>query len=164
MFWKFLCTEGWGWDLFQTLLLGVTIVVAGSQLSKQAKAEKITALAKLRELLTSEKSMEVHRLLSPKKEQWKVLKDKEIDNAYWVDVFNYLGTLELGVIMNEEKIIEEEEFCSQFGYRIENIFEESNDFHKKVQEHIYKEDGKYYKTLLRGREIMKRYEQNNLKN
>ncbi len=38
-----------------------------------------------------------------------------------INVFNYLGTIELGAIMLQREVISFEEFYNQFGYRVINI-------------------------------------------
>ena len=38
-----------------------------------------------------------------------------------LDVFNYLGTIELGAIMLQRGVISFDEFYNQFGYRVINI-------------------------------------------
>ena len=164
------------WEFLKYLLIAcfslLTLYVAEKELQKQTDVACITALAELRKQLTSERNRNVHFALSPKEEQETMLKkqktdekEKEADEKVKeenkimqtekilkIDVLNYLGTLELGVLMVKKDLIDMKTFYSQFGYRIENIFEEENsDFHVSVRKHI--NGGKlYYKEILWGRE------------
>ena len=150
------------WSFVEIILLTLTLLVVYSQLKKQANSETITALAKLRELLISEQNRKVHLALLPKEAQGRPLSDelpeKEVLELIpdWVDVFNYLGTLELGVIMMRKEVIDEDTFISQFGYRIHNVFVGTTNFHEKVTEYI-NSDKLSYKELLDGYAKIKDY-------
>ena len=149
----------------------LTLYVAGKQLQKQSDVATITALTELRKQLTSGRNRSIHFALSPEDNQTTILDEQKVnkelreenglmqeENILTIDVFNYLGTLELGVLMVRRKVIDIDTFYSQFGYRIENIFEEENsDIHIKVRKHI--NDAKsYYKNLLWGyKKIRKKF-------
>ena len=60
-----------------------------------------------------------------------------------------MGTIELGILMVRNGLIDMDTFYSQFGYRIENIFEENSDVHTNVREEI-NNNKSYYKNLLWG--------------
>ena len=84
------------------------------------------------------------------------LKDEiNLEKIRKIDVFNYLGTLELGILMVEMGLIEKETFYSQFGYRIENVFDTDNNdiININIRQHIY-ENKPYFKTLLLGHELI----------
>jgi hypothetical protein len=138
----------------------LTLYVAGSQLKNQTNIACITALIELRKLLTSENNRNVHFILADKDEQ-KLLSGEEMNDDVLkenkllteqktplLDYLNYLGTIELGIIMVKRNLIDWDTFYSQFGYRIENIFdEEVNPVHIKIRKHI--NDNKvYYKNLF----------------
>ena len=153
----------------------LTLYVACEQLHKHTCISRIKALIELRRLLTSDQNRKVHILLSPKDEQGFVSewmpsnekekptpegeKDKEarkeidIENIRIIDVFNYLGTIELGVVMVEQELIDKDTFYSQFGYRIENIFEEKSPIHVETRKHI-NDNESYYEILKRGKKLI----------
>lgn len=59
-----------------------------------------------------------------------------------VELFDYLGTIELGAIMLKKGIIGYDEFYNQFGYRVENIMR-----CEKVKNHIC-DNCRYYRMLI----------------
>ena len=115
-------------DGLNIIVLTITAIIALSAYSRGKKIEEANFLLKLRELLASEKNMEVHRFFCTEdNESSQFLNytkgfniDKHLDFDT-VDLYNYLGTLELANILLLQDIISEESFKSQFGYRIENI-------------------------------------------
>jgi hypothetical protein len=157
------------WKLLRMLLVAffslLTLYVASSQLKKHADIAAITALTELRKLLTSEQNKTVHLALLPEEEQVSISvkslnEGEKQDNKLvlpeaipMTEIFNYLGTLELGVIMTEKELIDTDTFNSQFGYRIKNIFEEKGNFNERVCEHI-KNNESYYQILSRGRDMV----------
>ena len=146
----------------------LTLFVAGKQLQKQTDIACITALTELRKQLTSERNRNIHFALLHEDEQKTILDNKvddetrkenelmQTDKILTIDVLNYLGTLELGVLMVRRNLIDIKTFYSQFGYRIENIFErENSDIHTSVRNHI--NGGKsYYKDILWGYEKIRK--------
>ena len=173
------CELALNWHFLKYLLIAcfslLTLYVAGGQLEKQTDIACITALSELRKQLTSERNRNVHFVLSleneqnsPKDEQ-KTMEDKIIDDEtknenklmdtkkiHSIDIFNYLGTLELGVLMVKRNLIDMDTFYSQFGYRIENIFEEGNSgIHISVREHI-NANRSYYENILWGYEKIRK--------
>jgi len=147
----------------------LTLFVAGKQLQKQTDVATITALTELRKQLTSERNRNIHFVLLPEDEQETILKEQDVnermkeenelmqaEKILTIDVLNYLGTLELGVLMVRKNLIDMKTFYSQFGYRIENIFEEENsDIHANVRKHINSEKS-YYKNILWGYEKIRK--------
>ncbi|MCL2860765.1 MAG: hypothetical protein FWF46_09590 [Oscillospiraceae bacterium] len=155
--------------LFIACFSVLTLYVAGKQLKKQTDVACVAALTELRKLLTSKNNGIVHLILSNKNEQ-KLLFEEEVrneslqerelvidKNIRLLDALNYLGTIELGVIMVKRNLIDWDTFYSQFGYRIENIFdEENNPVHIEVRKHI-NDNKSYYKNLLwANEEILKK--------
>ena len=65
-------------------------------------------------------------------------------------ICDYLGTVELGAIMLRKGMISVDEFYNQFGYRIENIFRNSD-----ICQHI-NNNYKYYKYLIYARDLLQR--------
>jgi hypothetical protein len=137
--------------------------VASTQLRKYIDMACINALIELRKQLTTGTNRNIHFALSPEDEKKTIaeeldeknsrqgtLKDTGLKNLHeipMIDVFNYLGTIELGAQMVIQKLIPIDIFYNQFGYRIENIFEENQPIHKTVQKHI-NDNRSYYKDLL----------------
>ena len=147
----------------------LTLFVAGKQLQKQTDVATITALTELRKQLTSERNRNIHFVLLPKDEQKTMSEKQKVDEKIkeenelmqaekilTIDVLNYLGTLELGVLMVRKNLIDMKTFYSQFGYRIENIFEEEDSkIHSMVREHINGSKA-YYRNLLWGHEKIRK--------
>jgi len=141
----------------------LTLFVAGKQLQKQTDVATITGLIELRKLLTSEQNRQVHFALSEDEDKTalsnkekKIEANKDVNNLLpaseipMIDVYNYLGTIELGVEMVKRNLIDINTFYSQFGYRIENIFDvENSNIHSRVREHINGSKA-YYRKLLQG--------------
>ena len=139
----------------------LTLYIAGKQLQKQTNIAAITALTELRKLLTSERNRQVHFALSQENDKTalsskatKIEANKDgnsflpINEIPMTDVYNYIGTIELGVEMVKRNLIGINAFYSQFGYRIENIFEQENsEIHSIVREHI-NNNKSYYRNLL----------------
>lgn len=157
-------TEWVNLQFFLTALFGlVTLYVASRQLHKRSETACINSLIELRKQLTTGNNRNVHYALSPDEDK-KTLNDKDVvpkscgleetEKIPMIDVFNYLGTLELGVQMVKRKMIPQDTFYNQFGYRLENIFEGNSDIHKKVRNHI-NECKSYYKDLLWMHECLK---------
>lgn len=147
----------------------VSLWLVSLQLKKQADAETVRLLGYLREQLNTGEKQKIHfYLLSSEKGKSKhdndrkaLLSDLESDSKYIkqhckenlddedkirhsnVELFDYLGVLELGAIMLERGLISEEEFDNQFLYRIENVY---NSPLKKL---ICSDSNKsYYKYML----------------
>lgn len=125
----------------------LTLFIASYNLGQYLNVETINALATLRNMLNSPETRRVHEYLLPDDERKAILPDsegeanfKEICN---IDIFNYIGTLELGCLMLENRVIDEDKFTNQFGYRIENL---SNS--QEIKEHILKNKKYYLDTLI----------------
>lgn len=138
------------------------------QLKKQSDIETVKLLGYLRELLNTGEKKKIHFYLFDSKnrhaksdnDKMALLKDLESDQKYIqhpcrnvieeedkirhsnVEVFDYLGVLELGAIMLERGVISQEEFDNQFKYRIVNVY------NSDLRKHIEKEK-KYYKYLIK---------------
>jgi hypothetical protein len=142
------------YPLFSGTIIALTLFVALSTYRTGKHVEAVAGLVKIRELLISEENMKIHDFLENandkilvnneerKDENIKELLDKEnkitkeeyFEYIYFpqnkVNVYNYLGILELSNIYIQTGIISESEFMSQFGYRVENVFE--NRFLKNI--------------------------------
>jgi hypothetical protein len=131
----------------------VTLYVASKQLRKQSDMGCIQALVELRKQLTTGHNRMVHFALSPKEDKETLNGDIDMCNLKkqrdipMIDVFNYLGTIGLGIQMVRQDLISRDIFYSHFSYRIENIFTGDSEIHKKVQKHI-DDCEQYYKNLL----------------
>jgi hypothetical protein len=124
-------------------------------LKKQSDTACINALVELRKLLTSNRNRKVHLALSPDDEK-KTLSGAMLKSKYLclnektvpkIDVFNYIGTIELGYQMIKQNLIDMETFYNQFGYRVENMFDENSNMHRLIKEHI-NENSSYYNDLI----------------
>ena len=115
--------------------------------------ETVHSLGYLRELLNTKEKKIIHNYLLDPDDIDPII--KEIDRQSVIDsdngnsiihsnieLFDYLGTIELGAIMLDRSVINEEEFENQFGYRIENIRRYINK-NSKFMEHICDEENNY---------------------
>ncbi|KAA6321099.1 hypothetical protein EZS27_029213 [termite gut metagenome] len=152
----------YNWHFLKFLLIAcfsiLTLYVAGSQLQKQTDMNCINALVELRKQLTSGCNRDVHFRLLPEQEQRNLPEQESAtDNKEYnitpfekipmIDIFNYLGTIELGALMVEKELIDMKTFENQMGYRVENIFNGTTDAQIKVRQHIQNERA-YYDSLL----------------
>lgn len=126
--------------LVKAFIAFLTLAVASTQLKRYIDLETITTLAKLRELLTSDVNMEIHHRIITKQS---IIGRTEDINIRPVDIYNYLGTLELGAIMFRKGAITIEEFANQFGYRIEEVMHNENIYEQYVCKEL-----KYYNDLI----------------
>ena len=145
---------------FESLLSGSVIVltlsVALNTYIHSKQLDAVNSLTNIRELLATEDNMLIHDLLENADDMMVISKgdktNKEMakreyfEKEYYVNnkvkVFNYLGILELSNIYLDKGIISETDFMSQFGYRIENVFD--NSFLKKEIE----KDASYWQVLI----------------
>ena len=145
---------------FESLLSGSVIVltlsVALNTYIHSKQVDAVNSLTNIRELLATEDNMLIHELLENADDviaiqkgdgiKLEKLKREYFEKEYYVNnkvkVFNYLGILELSNIYLDKGIISETDFMSQFGYRIENVFD--NSFLKKEIE----KDASYWQVLI----------------
>lgn len=126
----------------------LTLWIACYNLKKYMDVETVNALATLRSMLNSEEKKKIHTYLMEYDEQQAIFPNLESKQGEQkialsnVELFDYLGTIELGAIMLQRGVISFDEFYNQFGYRVENIKE-----NKALMECI-KDDHDYYEMLL----------------
>lgn len=119
-----------------------TLWVIFYNLKKFIDVEAVKALGELREKLNNETNKQVHiMLMSDEDKQDKGNSLSETESA---DIFNYLGTIELGAIMAHRGTITLYEFYNQFGYRIENLLKYGQ---LDIKNHIKDSKG-YYDAIL----------------
>ena len=121
----------------------ITIWVLTYTLKKASDTACVQALADIRSKLNSVEKKKIHFfLMDDADEKMAILEDLEKNPKYRsnndlprqteekavvriemsnVELFDYLGTIELGAIMLSKGLISLEEFDNQFGYRIVNI-------------------------------------------
>lgn len=132
--------------LIITLGSCLTLFIANYNLGQYLNVETINALATLRNMLNSPENRRVHEYLLPDDERKAILPncatETDFQNIRNIDIFNYIGTLELGCLMWDNGVIDKEKFGNQFGYRVDNI---SNS--KEIKEHILR-NKKYYLDAL----------------
>ncbi len=125
----------------------LTLWIACYHLKKYMDVETVNALATLRRMLNSEEKKEIHAYLMDYDEQQAIFPDLEENKRVQkialsnVELFDYLGTIELGAIMLQRGVITQDEFDNQFGYRVENI--RANEV---LNRHI-SDNERYYKML-----------------
>ena len=82
----------------------------------------------------------------------------EIQGFDSTDVLDYLGVVELGAIMLKREIITFQEFCNQFGYRIEYLLENDT-----IRQHVLTDAREYYDDLCEVIRLMRRENKLHLK-
>ena len=147
-------------------LLGysATLLLAGYNLSKYMDMQVIESLRTIRERFNDKEKNKLHEFILHKDDCKSIIKKDRVGSDTWEDNFNeecnlhikntticdYLGTVELGAIMLRKGMISVDEFYNQFGYRIENIFRNSD-----ICQHI-NNNYKYYKYLIYARDVLQR--------
>ena len=125
----------------------LTLFIASYNLGQYLNVETINALATLRNMLNSPENRRVHEYLLPDDERKAILPNCETETDFQnirnIDIFNYIGTLELGRLMWDNGVIDEAKFKNQFGYREDNI---SNS--QEIKEHILRNKKYYLDTLI----------------
>lgn len=133
--------------LIITLGSCLTLFIANYNLGQYLNVETINALATLRNMLNSPENRRVHEYLLPDDERKAILPNCETETDFQnirnIDIFNYIGTLELGRLMWDNGVIDQTKFNNQFGYRVDNI---SNS--KEIKEHIKANKQYYHKSLV----------------
>ena len=147
--------------LLQAFFCSMTLFVACHNLTKYIDVETCRSLSEIRTKLNDEPKKLIHNhILKPddKKDiktclggyiDGLVSKDGKVDFTT-VEIFDYLGTLELGAIMLHRGIITEKEFFDQFGYRY--IYIGCSKLMKLIEH-----DAQYYKPLLYAMEIARKH-------
>ena len=162
------------WEFWSGTLYGcLTLWVISYNLMKFSDVEAIKALSDLRFKLHEKENREIHKLLLASDEddgsivrqirQRKHRSSKDCQSTSKncktddcdgkkdpqsevedMDLFNYLGTIELGSIMLQKGIVSFDEFFNQFGYRVQNIV-----CCDEVIHHVMSDANKsYYKNLI----------------
>lgn len=141
----------------------LSVWVVAYNLKKYIDIEAVKSLSDLRSKLNEDEKKRIHRfLITDAEEKTPILQsdsketsaideqdksrivtpqhDSLLDDN--VELFDYLGTIELGAIMLKKGIIDYDEFYNQFGYRVENIMR-----CEKVKKHIC-DNCRYYRMLI----------------
>ena len=152
------------WSEFSPIikLLGfcLTLFVASHHLAKYLDVETVHALSKLREMLNSEAKKKIHNHLLDASDTPLIIselaKAAECERVAFsnIEIYDYIGTLELGAIMLKRGVISEDEFISQFGYRVLNLWNRP-----EIQERILR-DHDYYEYFIEVSMLMKKFEKN----
>lgn len=136
-------------DLIKALGYSVTLWIACYNLKRFIDIETVKALGDLRTKLNDDKKKEIHTFLFQSEDKTPILKSEDKSNSSDTipqfanaDIFDYIGTIELGAIMVKRGAITLDEFKNQFGYRVENIKNNS-----ELMNHI-KKYKKYYSNFL----------------
>lgn len=118
--------------LIESFFYSLSLYVAAYNLEKYINVERCKALGDIRAKLNTNEKRIIHSYLLPSDDQIPivdVLEDElstlhKDENSYHsnIDVFDYLGTLELGAIMLKLNVLSFNEFYNQFGYRIKNAY------------------------------------------
>lgn len=155
-------------------LLGysATLLLAGYNLSKYMDMQVIESLRTIRERLNDSDKNVLHESLLCMTDRKPILPESNMQHHDDADdsqdakiehgltkgritnivIYDYLGTIELGAIMLRKGLVSVDDFYNQFGYRIENVFRNSD-----ICQHINK-NYKYYKYLIYARDVLQREE------
>lgn len=116
--------------LVKAFFASVTLFVASHSLMKYIDVETTRSLGEIREKLNDKPKKIIHDYVMNDKDKGGVpssliqrLNEHSSIDLSTVEIFDYLGTLELGAIMLYRGTITEKEFLDQFGYRFENLEE-----------------------------------------
>ena len=136
--------------LIEAFFYSLSLYVAAYNLEKYINVERCKALGEIRAKLNTNEKRIIHSYLLPS--DVPIVKDLEgelsllhkDENSYHpsIDIFDYLGTLELGAIMLKLNVLSFNEFYNQFGYRIENAYA-----NESIRSHIEDPENDY--TYLR---------------
>lgn len=129
---------------FKTLIAATFIIIpvyiALETLISNYNNQESKALLDLRNLLNESENLEIHKKLRGKSGDWASgipLPEKD-NNDTWRKIDNYLGILELVNILLDNNVISQENFDNQFGYRVDNVFE-NQDIKEYLDEYKNKE-------------------------
>lgn len=124
--------------LFSTIGKCLTLLIINSNLLRYIDVETVKLLGDLRGRLQSEAKKNIHNYLLKETDKKPILNDLNLEDNPNIEIFDYLGTLELGAIMLSRNVITQREFDNQFGYRIKNVRD-----NQELQNHIEKEKDHY---------------------
>lgn len=161
-----LCTDGWRlqvsisgikgmflfWAEYTPLIkmfgCALTLCIASFNLSKYLDIETANALSELRRMMNSREKKRIHYYLLEAEDKEVILPEIDKEDSDFccelsnVELFDYLGIIELGAIMLKRGIILPEEFSAQFGYRAKNLWR-----NPEVKRHIQRNQ-QYYENIL----------------
>lgn len=145
--------------LVKAFFASVTLFVASHSLMKYIDVERTRSLGEIREKLDDKPKKIIHDYVMNNKDKEGVpssliqrLNENSSIDLSTVEIFDYLGTLELGAIMLYRGTITEREFLNQFGYRFENL-EES------FLLQMVNASKEYYQPLLYALSIVRKHKQ-----
>lgn len=148
------------WRILQIMGTTLSLWVVCYNLTRYIDIETVKLLGKLREQLNTEGKKKIHfYLLDGSDDKTAIIPELEKDPRYVpvrpiplqpeekiyhvnVELFDYLGVIELGAIMLELGVISKDAFDNQFGYRLRNIMN-----NPQIIKHIEK-NSEYYTKLI----------------
>lgn len=136
--------------ILKVLFSCLTLYIAMATLEKHIDVETCKCLSNLRDKFNSEGKKALHYQLLDEEDKTIEFSSLNTDNsslkerqAVIIEIFDYLGTIELGAIMLEKGLINKEEFENQFGYRLENCLK-----NKDICNHLQKYSAYYEKLKI----------------
>ena len=126
----------------------LTLCIASFNLSKYLDIETANALSELRRMMNSREKKRIHYYLLEAEDKEVILPEIDKEDSDFccelsnVELFDYLGIIELGAIMLKRGIILPEEFSAQFGYRAKNLWR-----NPEVKRYIQRNQ-QYYENFL----------------
>lgn len=144
----------------------LSLWVIAFNLKKYIDVQTVQLLGDLRKMLNKDNKKLIHYYLLDKDEKDPIIPELETSSQTReskevevtsiedrmhhsnVELYDYLGTIELGVIMLDLGVINLDQFRNQFGYRVDNLFSNAD-----VLKHITV-NKEYYKYLWKAYCIM----------
>jgi len=115
-------------DSFKNLITATFIIIpvyiALQTLISNNNNQEGKALLDLRNLLNESENLEIHKKLRGEGGGWAngIPENEKANKDTWRKIDNYLGILELVNILLGKNVISQEHFDNQFGYRVNNVF------------------------------------------
>lgn len=152
---KYWCGENYTREKVLVAFFSVmTLYLANFSLSKyytvykrKNDLEEINSLFAIRNLLSKEEFKDIH--LNLENNKYKMLDYYENK----MDLYDYLGSIELAGVLVKRGVISMSQFYNQFGYRVSNIIECED-----LMYHLNGPDSVYWKDLLWIIEEVKKFE------
>ena len=111
--------------VLQSSIMGLTAIIALRTYLQSRKVENARALQEIRKTLASKENKNIHQHIDEMKKKKEEHQFSQEFIAYWdknkLDIYDYLGTLELLNIYVKTGVIDKEDFKHQYGYRLRNI-------------------------------------------
>lgn len=102
----------------------IPVYIALESLISNINNQEGKALLDFRALLNETDNLDIHKKLRGDSGIWAngIPKEEKDNKDIWRKIDNYLGILEMLNILIDKNVISQENFNNQFGYRVDNVF------------------------------------------